>query len=269
MRPEDAGMTPVTVSVIVPTHNRPGFLVGAIASVLRQTFTDYEIIVVDDGSTDDTREVVERIASPKVRYVYQENAGVGAARNRGIALARGRYIAFVDDDDEILPDTLAAGVEILEKHPEYAMTYGELGFIDPRGNPAKGYATIGVKTGYLFKDFVLRSINPPILTWLVRRSVFEEIGGFDSRFVKSEDYDMILRITGGYKLYGIPASSGSPACTTTTASGATSAPGRAWCSTAMRTPTASMPFSPPTPATTRGSSGGAPSLSGTIMQPST
>jgi glycosyltransferase involved in cell wall biosynthesis len=194
----------VTVSVIIPTHNRPGFLAGAIASVLRQTFTDYEIIVVDDGSTDNTREVVEGIGSPKVRYVHQKNAGVGAARNNGITLARGRYIAFVDDDDEILPDTLASGVEILEKHPEYAMTYGELGFIDPRGNPARGYATIGVKSGYLFREFVLRSINPPILTWLVRRSVFEEIGGFDSRFVKSEDYDMILRITGRYRLYGIP-----------------------------------------------------------------
>lgn len=110
-------MSVPSVSVVIPTYNQPRLLVETLQSVFAQTFSDYEIIVVNDGSTDDTLQQL-RPYSKRIKVVSQKNAGTGAARNRGIAEARGKYIALLDHDDLWEPAKLAAQVEFLERHPE-------------------------------------------------------------------------------------------------------------------------------------------------------
>ena len=122
-----------TVSVVIPTYNRALMVKEAIQSVLDQTYSDFEIIVVDDGSTDDTREVVTAFAD-KVRYVFQENSGRSNARNRAIHMARGRYIAFLDSDDLYMPHKLDMQVACMEKVPEFGMVYSTAVCIDEQGN---------------------------------------------------------------------------------------------------------------------------------------
>ena len=106
------------VSAIIPTYNFGRFLGEAIQSVLDQTFTDFELIVVDDGSTDDTREVVGSFNDSRIRYIYQENRGLPAARNTGIKASRGEYIAFLDSDDIWLTQNLELKVKSLDSHPD-------------------------------------------------------------------------------------------------------------------------------------------------------
>src|SRR5512143_2725744 len=107
------------VSIILPTYNRARFLESAIASITSQSFTDWELVVVDDGSTDDSRELIEDLlaAIPNpTRYHYQPNGGVGRARNVGLGLARGRYVAFFDSDDLWHPSYLRSAIEVLDHH---------------------------------------------------------------------------------------------------------------------------------------------------------
>jgi glycosyltransferase involved in cell wall biosynthesis len=123
------------VSVIVPTYNRAYCLPLALDSALRQTHSNLEVIVIDDGSSDDTRDLIERRYSrdPRVRYVYQENAGVTKARNHGLSLAQGDYVALLDSDDYWQPWKIELQVACLEAHPELGMVWTEMEAIDPDG----------------------------------------------------------------------------------------------------------------------------------------
>ena len=124
---------PATVSVILPTYNREGFLPAAFQSLSEQSFTDWDLIVVDDGSTDNTREVVDRLKQSRgnrIRYVKQENRGAYSARNRGLEEAAGKYIAFFDSDDLWLPHHLSRCVTALEKNPEVDWVFGACRQVD-------------------------------------------------------------------------------------------------------------------------------------------
>jgi glycosyltransferase involved in cell wall biosynthesis len=121
------------VSIIIPTYNYGRYLSKAVKSCLDQTYRNLEIIVVDDGSTDDTRKIVEGLDSRLV-YVHQENQGVSAARNNGLGRARGAFIAFLDADDYLLPDSVAARVEVLLKHPDIGIVFTDTASCDPSGN---------------------------------------------------------------------------------------------------------------------------------------
>jgi glycosyltransferase involved in cell wall biosynthesis len=112
-----------TVSVVIPTYNNASVVKEAIQSVLEQTLSDYEIIVVDDGSTDNTREVVSSFSDKRIRYVYQENHGRSSARNHAISIAQGRYIAFLDSDDLFLPTKLEKQVTYMEKNPGVLLSH--------------------------------------------------------------------------------------------------------------------------------------------------
>jgi glycosyltransferase involved in cell wall biosynthesis len=120
------------VSVIVPTYNRALDCRKAVESVLRQTHPEVEALVVDDGSKDDTRDAVAKL-DPRVRYVFQENAGVVAARNRGLAEARGDFVAFLDSDDQFLPWKLEAQLAVLDAHPRAGMVWTDMTAVDPEG----------------------------------------------------------------------------------------------------------------------------------------
>ncbi len=181
-----------TVSVIIPTYQRAGFVGQAIDSVLAQTYTDYEIIVVDDGSTDNTRDVLTGYGD-RLRVIYQENRGAGAARNTGIRAAQGRYIAFLDDDDLWFPHKLERQIPILDANPEAALGFTDLVGFDVNGIRETRYSEHypplidGGATALFRYNFIGGA------TVCARRRCLEEIGLFDETLLAT-DYDLWLRM---------------------------------------------------------------------------
>lgn len=185
----------MNISVVIPTYNRRDLLKRALLSVLAQTSLPTDIIVIDDGSTDDTAAMV-RAEFPAVRYYYQENQGVSSARNTGIQQATGDWIAFLDSDDEWLPEKLTRQQAALTAHPDSHICHTEEQWIrnGVRVNPAKQYAKTG---GWIFTDCLpLCAISPS--TVMIHRSIFAAIGLFDTELPACEDYDLWLRITAHY-----------------------------------------------------------------------
>src|SRR5438093_2862885 len=180
------------VSVIIPCYNQAHFLHEAIESVLAQTYSTREIIVVNDGSTDSTAEVAGRYSA--VRHIYQENAGPSAARNTGLKESRGEYLVFLDSDDRLLPEALEIGVDCLREHPECAFAFGHSRFITADGSflskPEQPYVT---------RDHYLELLRENYI-WcpgsvIYRRIAFEIANGFDTSLGPGADYDLYLRIT--------------------------------------------------------------------------
>ena len=179
------------ISVIIPTHNRAHVLGRAIESVLAQTFKASEIIIVDDGSIDATTELV-RSRFPECHYVYQDNQGVSSARNHGIRIASGDWLAFLDSDDEWLPDKFAAQRIELSKNTQRRLCHTEEIWVrnGKRVNAMRKHAKSG---GYIFKQCLPLCVISPSAT-MIHKSIFEEIGIFDESLPACEDYDMWLRI---------------------------------------------------------------------------
>ena len=180
------------VSVIIPTYNHAKYVCRAIDSVLEQTYTHYEIIVVDDGSTDNTQEVLEPYMK-QIKYIYQENKGLSASRNTGIRVAKGDYLQFLDADDTILPQGLDIQVKLLETHPDVDVVACRYRLVDAAGRflvDKKRYA----KKSIMFKELVLSNRFAPNAL-LIRRKCFTSAGIFDERLKSCEDWDMWLRIT--------------------------------------------------------------------------
>ncbi len=186
------------VSVIIPAYNRAGFLPEAVGSVLSQTFGDFEVIVVDDGSTDNTPEVIKRFP-PEVRCFRQENGGSGSARNLGIEHARGEYLVFLDSDDVLFEDALEKGVACLDCHPEVALCYGQVYSMDINGNVIwwkrlRGEKKSCVRDG---KEQIARLVfrgDMQVAAVMVRRRCLDEVGLFDTSRALGEDIDMWLRL---------------------------------------------------------------------------
>jgi glycosyltransferase involved in cell wall biosynthesis len=201
-----SGTAPV-VSVIIPTHNREDLIGETIQSVLDQTFTDFEILVVDNGSTDATCRVIEGIGDSRIHYYYQENTGGPAGpRNTGIKKARGQYIAFLDSDDLWLKDKLALQVEILDSDPQVGLTYGSCNPFGDRGDDLdQSVARLPSEVGMMFEKLFLSWNYIPCLTVMTRRSILERIGGFDesSALTTAEDFDLWLRIARVFKIQSV------------------------------------------------------------------
>lgn len=197
------------VSVIIPTYNTAKYINFAIESVLNQTYTDYEIIVVDDGSTDNTKEVLKRYWG-KIRYFYQQNQGVSYARNLAINHAKGRYIALLDSDDEWLPDRLSEGVSILDNRKEVGLVHSDYTVITEDGNILQQYNINNKKnlkyvSGDISKYILFRKAHINCLTVIFRKSCIESVGNFDINLSKlgAEDRDLWYRISRVYKIYYI------------------------------------------------------------------
>lgn len=185
------------ISVIIPVHNRASVIVRAIRSVLSQSLPAKEIIVVDDGSTDQTSTVVER-EFPEVRLIQQKNLGVSAARNTGIHHASGDWIALLDSDDEWKPEKLQRQVSALHENPIFQVCHTDEVWIrnGKRVNPMKKHRK---PDGWIFERCVaLCCVSPSAV--LIHNSVLEKVGLFDQNLPVCEDYDMWLRVFSRYPI---------------------------------------------------------------------
>lgn len=201
-----------TVSIVMPTYNRADLLPRSIDSILCQDFADFELLIVDDGSTDDTAEVVEGLQTrdPRLRYLkLPENRGPAAARNEGLDNASGKYIGLADSDDLWLPCKLKAQVEVLAKHPEIEILFCDFWNIDDReGTKARAFQETraglnqlvvrrvddelhlvqsGIEIGILIKNFI------QLGTVLFRAEPFEQLGNFDATLCGAEDWEFCWR----------------------------------------------------------------------------
>lgn len=193
------------VSIIIPTYNRAAVIRRAIDSILRQTYSSYEILVIDDGSADETKSIVTDIQDARIRYIaLEENRGVAHARNVGIQEAKYDYIAFLDSDDEWLPDKLEVQMRKLEAAQDsVGMVYCRMGgkLRDGTGRfvcPHQSYEKEMLE-GDLFQLLLLNNvIGMP--TVLVRRKCLEQVGGFKETLGCLEDWELILRIARRWRI---------------------------------------------------------------------
>ncbi len=190
------------VSVIIPAYNSARFLPETIESVLAQTYKDYEIIVVDDGSTDNTREILAPYFD-KIKYIYQQNQGAAKARNTAIKHSQGEYIAFLDADDVWLPEKLHIQVDYLNNNPEIAMVYSLSLSINIDGKQiGKKSRHRNLYSGDIFNKLFVKNFFTTS-TVVVRKRVLNTIGLFDESLINSQDRDLWLRITREFRVSGI------------------------------------------------------------------
>jgi glycosyltransferase involved in cell wall biosynthesis len=187
------------VSVVIPTFNSARLVREAIDSVLGQTYRDFEIIVVDDGSDDDTSSVVAQFGS-NVNYFKQTNQGAGAARNQGIAMSRGKHIAFLDADDLWAPEKLAEQIPVIEQDSSVGLVYSDWAITSPGGGTkASQLKDLKPQSGNVFDGLVQCGF---ILTSgaVVRRTCLDDVGDFDNTLSIAQDYDLWLRISYRWKI---------------------------------------------------------------------
>ena len=193
------------VSVILPTFNRAKIVQKAIDSVLQQTYADYEIIVVDDGSTDDTQAVLEPYGN-KIEYRYKDNGGISSARNHGIKLAAGRYIALLDSDDYWLENKLEKQIACFRYNPAYGMVATRCSSFDIDGNfdTVEPLGKIRAKnrrgkSGWIYQDLFYRNFIRTSSV-VIRRDCFAKVGLFDESLCQCEDVDMWMRMAMEYQV---------------------------------------------------------------------
>ena len=181
------------MTVIIPAYNASAFLSDAVASVLVQTHPEVEVIVVDDGSTDDTAALLAQwqARDPRIRAVHQHNRGLAAARNAGLNVACGQYVAFLDADDVIHPEKLERQIAYLEAHPHTDLVYSDYTTADAELRPLTD-EYIGTKRMPLREAYIYTNVFP-IMAPLLRRSMVERVGGFDEGLRACEDWDYWVR----------------------------------------------------------------------------
>ncbi len=185
------------VSVIIPTYNRVKLLNRALESVFKQTYRHFEVIVVDDGSTDQTVHNLEH--HPHLTLIHKENQGVSKARNTGLEHAKGDFIAFLDSDDEWKPKKLERQVEFFENNPDAMICQTDEIWIrnGKHLNPLKKHQKVG---GWIFKECLPLCIVSPSAV-MMRRKLFDIVGNFDESFPACEDYDLWLRVAARFPIH--------------------------------------------------------------------
>ena len=184
----------IKVSVVIPTYNAARFVTQAIDSVLAQTFKSYEVLVVDDGSTDDTREVLTKYVAP-VHYLPKQNGGVSSARNYGIERARGKYVAFLDADDLWMPEKLEKQIAVLESDENIGLVYAATEKVD------ENLQTVGFIEANAYDDYCealllnLNIVAGSCSSAIVRRDVVLKTDGFDAAFSTCADWEYWLRLS--------------------------------------------------------------------------
>ena len=189
----------IRVSVIMPVYNGARFIEKAVYSVLAQMFQDWELIIIDDGSTDETPDLLRRFQDPRIITIRQENQGEASARNTGLERAAGEYIGFLDADDLYLPNALANLAGFLDAHPEWDAVFSDGYFCDAQGKKLLKLSDHrpGIFTGNILEPLVLSpSVISGVISTLTRRSKIESIGlRFDPSFVIGPDYDFWIHLS--------------------------------------------------------------------------
>lgn len=186
------------VSIIIPSYNHSKYITETIESILGQTYDNFELIVIDDGSQDNSIEIIEKLRlNNKFIFIKRENKGLCETLNEGINLSRGKYIAICASDDIYLKDKIKLQVDFLETNPNYALCYGKIISFDNDGNQ-KFINSKKYKSGKLFLDLIKTNFVPAV-TQMYRKDIFDNIGGFD-KDLWIEDWDMLLRISYSYEI---------------------------------------------------------------------
>ncbi len=191
------------VSILVPSYNHSKYIKKCIDSIVNQNYDNYELIVIDDGSTDNSPEILSELQKKYGFYLeFNKNQGLVKTLNRGLKeIAKGKYFAICASDDFWLPNKLILQVKFLEKNPNYAMVYGKVKVIDENDNFLKvktEYANRNLKGGDIFKELLLLEFHPPV-NCLYRCNIVREIGFFKEN-IWAEDFDMNLRIANQYAI---------------------------------------------------------------------
>ena len=198
MESRDGKMKKSLFSVVIPAYNREKTIKRTIESVLAQKYTNFEVIVVDDGSVDGTARIInEYVQENKVRYVFQENGGAQKARNTGLHLAKGEYILFLDSDDWLLPNSLGHIVKKFKEDDAYGAVYGLTGLI------VHGRVKVARKDyleGNIYKEVLEQGYLTSTSFIAMRREIFSSIGEWDLELKSSQDDDMCFRIAKCYKI---------------------------------------------------------------------
>ena len=190
------------VSIIMAAFNHAQYIDKAIASALAQTWQDFELIVVDDGSTDATGQVVSQFGSP-VRYIYQQNRGQGGARNRGIASARGEFVCFLDDDDLWEPEYLATVMSVFQRQPDADALYTGFRIIDGEDRLLPQIGGNVIPPHQMYDALVHGGWFPPLVV-TVRKACLDQVGPLDEALRGHDDWDLWLRIARGHVFRGVP-----------------------------------------------------------------
>ncbi|OIP68189.1 MAG: glycosyl transferase family A, partial [Oscillatoriales cyanobacterium CG2_30_40_61] len=191
------------ISVIIPVYNGEKTIKETILSVLNQTFENWELIIINDGSTDSTIEIIAQIQNTKIRVFNCENAGLAKSRNRGIDHSQGEYISFLDADDLWTPDKLEAQFQALQENPEAMVAYSWTDYIDQSSQflHSGRHITINgnIYQHLLVNNFLENGSNP-----LIRKQALNQVGKFDTSLKAGEDWDMWLRLAVHYQFVAVP-----------------------------------------------------------------
>lgn len=192
-----------TISVIIPAYNAENTILETIKSVRQQTFSDFEIIIINDGSTDRTLELLENIEDNRLKIFSYENGGLSVARNRGISQASGEYIAFLDADDLWTPDKLELQLKALQQHSEAGVAYSWTYYMNEQGTSShpgiSRFFEGDVRANLLVNNFIASGSNP-----LIRRQAIKSVGDFDSTCAGCADWDYWLRLSAKWHFVVVP-----------------------------------------------------------------
>lgn len=193
---------PLLVSIVLPTYNREKYITMSIESILNQSYKNIELIIIDDGSTDRTKDIIlPYLADSRVRYIYQDNRGCAHAMNKGFKMVAGDIVCWFDSDDVYLPGTIKKIAEIFKKKPDIDVVFGDILISDKNGKIIDywKHPNFDIKA-LIYTGMVL---NPQATFW--RRSLHEKLNGFNTKYLRSFDYDFFIRMgLSGAKFYHIP-----------------------------------------------------------------
>lgn len=191
------------ISVIIPVYNGEKTIRETIESVLNQTWTDLEVLVINDGSQDSTLKIVSNIEDTRLKVFNYSNAGLSASRNRGITLAQGEYVSFLDADDLWTPDKLELQLKALEANPEAAVAYSWVNYITETGEFFRSGNYINMN-GNIYEKFLNQNVLENGSNPLIRKQALTEVGGFDQDLSYAEDWDMWMRLAARYHFVAVP-----------------------------------------------------------------
>lgn len=187
------------VSVILTCFNGERWIAGAVQSVLDQTYRHWELIAVNDGSTDGSRAVIDAFSDPRIRRIHQANCGIPGARNRGLREAKGGFIAVLDQDDLWHPTKLSRQVSYLAANPEVGVVYTNADHIDANGRLIGRRYGIPPGEGWLLERFLRVGVAAPIVSTLIRRECLDRVGWFNEKLYGCDDYELLVRLASRFR----------------------------------------------------------------------